>query len=377
VNILPEARKLETPELAAQVISGVYAAWADSDPANALADARQSLTGTERQTALKAIIDKVAQDDPAQALDLVKGMGPSLVPDYLPSIFSHWADKDTPAATQALLQLPGEKQRTQAIQGIADQLVQNDPQSALTWMDQLPPGKMRDAAQGAVADQWAQIDPHAAIKWAEGLPTPAKDTVVDEIAEQWTPNDAAGLIQYASTLPDGPEKDRLQGGLGIAQWAFDDAQSAWAWAQGLPADKKNDALATISSSWAEYDPAAATANALALPQGPTRDTALAAVANDWDYANTDPAQTTAWMAQLPTGLAHDAAAGKFSEEVVKTDPQRAVEMASSISDAQARQSQLTDLYQKWMQTDPASAKTSVANSDLPTDVKNRFIQPKP
>jgi hypothetical protein len=30
-----------------------------------------------------------------------------------------------------------------------------------------------------------------------------------------------------------------------------------------------------------------------------------------------------------------------------------------------------------MQTDPASAKTSVANSDLPTDVKNRFIQPKP
>jgi len=79
---------------------------------------------------------------------------------------------------------------------------------------------------------------------------------------------------------------------------------------------------------------------------------------------------------LSSGSPRDAAVTSFSNKVVGTDPEGAEQWAESISDPKARQTQVTNLLQKWMQTDPASASAAVQKSSLPTDVKNQLLQSK-
>ena len=81
------------------------------------------------------------------------------------------------------------------------------------------------------------------------------------------------------------------------------------------------------------------------------------------------------MTGLPAGGSRDAAVAKFSSQVVATDPDGADQWAESISDPQARQTQVAAVLQKWMQADPTNASVAVQKSSLPANLKTQLLQP--
>ena len=132
-----------------------YGTLAEQDPASALSQAQQMPAGQKRDEALSAVASKIAETDPVQALKLIQNTPNGNGNIYLGTaavygIFSKWAEKDPAQATQALLQLPAQRQN-QAASAIAGSLVEKDPQSAVAWLNQLPAGRMRNDAQQAIA----------------------------------------------------------------------------------------------------------------------------------------------------------------------------------------------------------------------------------
>lgn len=68
--------------------------------------------------------------------------------------------------------------------------------------------------------------------------------------------------------------------------------------------------------------------------------------------------------------------GNFSYSLMQSDPKLAVQWAGSISDANQRKGQMQSLASSWLRRDPDNARTWIAQSDLPADVKQRLLATK-
>ncbi len=377
LTAVDEAHRLESSELAGKIIGDVYGSWAGRDLAGALADVKETLTGDDRKTALEAIVSRVAQTDPAQALALARSLDKTQLDDYLLAIFDPWVARDPKAATEALLQISDPQQVRPAVDGMVQRLLAEDPQTALEWLNHLPDGKIRESAEDRLAFQWAGFDPAEAMKWMTGLPHSEKrDSQIDDIAVEWAILDATWAVTHAGTLPPGKQKESLMT-WGMAQWSYNDADAAWAWANRLPPGEKENAIGTVIGYWSEYDPEAATTAALAMPEGKSRQDALGSIGRGWDWKTADPSATAAWLARIPVGPGRDTALESYSRSLLETDPERALQIAATASNIQARQKQLTSLLEDWMQRSPSKATAAVNRSSLPPAVKEQLLHPKP
>src|SRR5208282_968965 len=86
--------------------------------------------------------------------------------------------------------------------------------------------------------------------------------------------------------------------------------------------------------WAEADAPAAAAWAAQLPQSPLYRAALEQVAIAW--ANTDLAAATGWVEALPDGDARQAAALNLAYEAARSEPVKALDVASGLAPTPAR-----------------------------------------
>jgi hypothetical protein len=405
-SALAAARMKENHQIGDEIFQTIYGGWMAHDPQGTMALIQQLPDNKERDDALIAGVFQTAGKDPFLALKLSREITSSnfqTAGNHF--IFSRWADQDLDQATQALFQssnFANQTRRQEAVEGIADHLLEKDPQTAVAWLAQIPPGTVYNLALTRVAGQWAQSDPQAALTWMQNLPASStKNDAINQAIGQWTDHDPQGAIAYAATLPDGQQKDDLIN-KGVAVWAQADAPSAWDWAQGLPSSEaKEHDMAAVVSNWAKVDPASAAQHLASLPDpniGKTpmelleasmmmnswrnafpalsdKEQAYADVATNW--ATTDPVQGANWLAQLPEGSSRDAAVKSFSDQVADSDPSQAVQLSESIGDASIRQAELTRLLQQWMQKDPAAAANAAQESPLPADVKARFQPTNP
>jgi hypothetical protein len=395
---------MHDPDVRRLLIGDVYSALAAQDPSNAINLAQGS---PERDDALSAVLEQMAQHDPAQALALSLKTKPT---HGIPfgTIFSQWADKDLGQATQTALQLPHDDDRNQAIRAIVNTLVKNDASSAVAWVGQLPQGAVENWARAnlvaywvdkdpeAAADyvqnlqqvsaddrstmnalvvrSWSQSDPKAFAIWAKSLPpSPLRQGALESSIGLWAKNDPQAALAFLNTLPlDASTQDPMYREI-ASEWATSDPQTAAAWANQLPdGNARNACLLEVISQWANDEPAKATVYLQSLPNGPLRNEAFQTVGNVW--GRVDPVGASTWLTQLPSGAARDAAVGSFTNQVVTSDPDAAYQWAESISDANARQGQVSAILQRWMQIDPSNAAIAVQKSSLSAEQKNSLLQ---
>ena len=170
--------------------------------------------------------------------------------------------------------------------------------------------------------------------------------------------------EWSNDAPDqalawvrGQKDERLRGAAlqgTIDALANRNPQMAAALFAELPATHQNETAISISSSWVEKDPDAASRWALSLPDGPARENAVGSVVSQW--TQNDPAAAGGWVQQLPAGTMRDAAVGQFANQVVERDPARAMEWVRMIADPAVRSERLENVARRWLDADPGAAK---------------------
>ena len=121
--------------------------------------------------------------------------------------------------------------------------------------------------------------------------------------------------------------------------------------------------AQLLARWAEIEPDAAAAYALALPNAPQRRNAAEAVVNGW--AEHDAQSATRWVSTLPEGVVKKDAQSALLKVIAATDPQAALALlrnATGLSEQDSRDvSEM--IFEKWAQVDPRQAAEAVAQLD--------------
>lgn len=144
---------------------------AAGDPTSALRAAKQVPDGTQRETALLALV-------------------------------TEWTRGD--------LRPPRERARAIDLYGVEAGLgmeLSNDPQLALLWADELTEGAGRAALLRQTAIALTASDPAAAFALSEQLPDNDRQGFGDSVFAGWAEKDTAAALQWADQLTDPAERD--------------------------------------------------------------------------------------------------------------------------------------------------------------------------
>jgi hypothetical protein len=99
--------------------------------------------------------------------------------------------------------LSGEEQ-TRSVGAVVQTMAQRDPARASAWVDQFPGGEARDRAMEALVKGWSQRDPEAASAWLAEQPSgTGKDLATKQFLEQasFIKPDVAWKLATAITDP--------------------------------------------------------------------------------------------------------------------------------------------------------------------------------
>lgn len=170
------------PNMRRRAAETLAATWGAQSPGEATRWA-ESLTGEDRITALAAVWNASAGDDPRAA-------GQSLA-----SAAASAGDSAT--ATDKL---------AHSASNIAAAWAGQSPADAAAWANTLPDGKIREQALGKVAGEWARYDPTAVSEWINGLPHDrSRDSAIGQLVERIANSDPESAFTWATSV-DNTEK---------------------------------------------------------------------------------------------------------------------------------------------------------------------------
>lgn len=204
----------------------------------------------ERQQLQRGMLDKLGEDDPRRALEVLRSLPSGQIgSDIEREILGNLARMDPDAALSASLASTSSDARSAGVSDVFAQLAQTDPESASRRLASLKAGSPEHGiALTSLTSQWASQDPEAARDWVAGLKgveqSRAFDALVPAMADSNPKLAAETLGTYLNSSPV------------------------------EVSDELNSAAATIVSRWSRIDPQAAEAFVESLPAGKARDYAL-------------------------------------------------------------------------------------------------------
>lgn len=345
------------------------------------AEKLDSLPFNERILASFLLFGKWAEVDPTAAMAFTDTMG--FAGGFVrPTVLQGWASTDPVNA--------------------AKYYTDNPQQFAM--MDMMGGRGRGPGGQGAgaiIAGEWAKQDPDAALEWASALKAGsgnAMRSVVAEVAKT-DPSKAAAMV---ATMPENERRDAYES---IAvEWGAKNFTEAAAWANGLPAEQRDAALASAIAGLAQSSPQLAAtelgkmtdANALrsAAPtvakslarqdvkgsmelinglsdDGAKRDS-MREVMPIW--ATSDSAAALAFVKSQTSAEVKDSAARSYVFSNATASFSEQAEVAALITDQRdlARTSGMVAM--RWMQQDEAGAREYInSNPAFSDEAKQRLL----
>ncbi len=261
-----------------QILPSIIGQMAQNDPQLALEEARLIPTAKGRALAVQMVISVSMQGDPAIAADMLGIVEePATRLGLVAQLAQVWGQNDFDAAVQWVSSL-GEQDQRAAIQGIAQQAVNNDVNQAIALLDQFPAAaspNLRAQIASSLAHQDSIDAAQSYIEQYRGTPGYARLQVsVMSIAARSDPDRA---MQMADSVQDVRQRDQLVSSI-VAQKASKDPQMALQWMQSITdSSYRQQALSHIANAWNQKSPAEARSWAQSLPRGDDRDNAILAV----------------------------------------------------------------------------------------------------
>jgi hypothetical protein len=302
-----------------------------------------------------------------------------------------------------LLGQPDSAANRRAVADTLGRMQFNRAEDMLSMLGQLPEGPRRLPLYQAAASRWFNDDPAAAARWAAGLRDPdILQAVVLTGMDSWTANNAAGLGAVLAGVADDPRfKDNLSRFVSV--WSQKDPVAASDWIAQNPNLKLPDySVRRTFETLAEHAPAVLVEKLSALPAGGVHQQALGGaltalvktspqaaadlftaqagvkerrqligrVTAGW--AAYDPDAAIAWTGTQPVSSTRDAGVNEMIYVVVKTDPQRAVSLASLASTPQAKDNLVGTAIQAWHNIDASAALAALDRADMSPEAREKL-----
>jgi hypothetical protein len=268
-----------------QLWERVAAAWAEKDPAAAIAFAPK-LDPYLRHELTNQSLAAWAKQDPAAAAayyaKLPRGEADAN------GLAKSWAQKDPNAAIQwALLRHPFESGNLiGAILGAAGE---KDISQACNLLTQIDDGPLRDNAAAGLMQTWAKQDPKAALTWASQQPAgPTRTAAVSQALNTWREKDLTAAAEFALAAPAGTVPPHAY--TDIMYRLRQDPAAAYTWLNKLPDNMaEHTAKAFVQFARSESD-----VNAMrALPDGKYKNQLVNDATRNYFQAYPDQALTWA------------------------------------------------------------------------------------
>ena len=326
---------------------------------------------------------------------------------------------DLPAVVRVFDSLPPDE-RSPLVRKLMTAIVGQDLARAERVAEALPTGSMQTAAIEILARAMVDRDADAALRWALANASPAmKATVRSVVAERLLEDTPKAAMERLRALPASPARDEMLG-YAAAAWARRDATNALGWVRGLTAGGEKDRLATsmsfalaqseparavesldtlpegrdrlvligaIGQTWVARDATAAWKWARRLPEGPSREAALAGIETGLGGAGSRVARGDASagvrvrgggespgdLNGLPPGVERDDALRRKFDEALRESPVNAASYLTSLTAPDRRDAMVDELVRRWLPLDPQAAKTWIdQNVTSPTRREQLF-----
>jgi hypothetical protein len=211
------------------------------------------------------------------------------------------------SSVAARLQLLPEEKRASLTRKLIAGWSEFDSGAARQYAFALDPGQREEAIMAGLSG-WARTKPQAAQAWVLALPPgPVRISAIHQLVNSLASNNPAAALRFVKAQP------------------------------GSPSDFYNRIFGVL----AEQNPAAAGAEALALPEGENRHLAIYAVVRTW--APKEPAAALAWTAQIPQAGVRSENRGVVYTRWARKDPLGAKAMAQALPDGDERDHAISNI----------------------------------
>jgi RNA polymerase sigma factor (sigma-70 family) len=190
-------------------------AWAEQEPAAALAWVRLSSPARFKDSRLAFVIPRLARIDPQAALTAVAEIDSAkLRRSVLANLVQEWAGRNPAGAIEWVKGMAAGRGSDGVLRSLCQGLANSHPEQAAQVVAGLPPGRLHDELARDLAVRWAIQDPAAAAQWVASLPEgPAMERAAQALLGCWlndeNPASGAEALRWLQQMPVGPTRDRL------------------------------------------------------------------------------------------------------------------------------------------------------------------------
>jgi len=242
------------------------------------------------------------------------------------------------------------RQRERALEDVLSKASLAEVKKALEWANALPEGPMKKAALEKILKRWGELDGPGATSYAAQVYNETGNaSLLREGLAGWAEKDPQAAVNHLAGLG---LSEGLQGDIRrdlLEQWADLNpaAAAAYAVANRNP-DNWRGLVGTVADEWSKRDPKAAADWAAGLDTGRDKRGAIYSAISNW--ADADPNGAAAYVSTQPPGESRDMMAGTLAREVGQEDPASGLKWAAMVADPATQEraiaGALVDLYRK-------------------------------
>lgn len=265
------------------------------------------------------------------------------------------------------------RQRERALEDVLAKANLEEVAKALAWAESLPEGPMKKAALEKILKRWGELDGPAATAYASQVYRETGNAnLLREALAGWAQKDPQAAVNQLATLglSEGLQRDVRRDLL--EQWADLNpaAAAAYAVANRNP-DNWRGLVGTVADEWSKRDPKAAANWAAGLESGRDKRGAIYSAISNW--ADADLNGAAAYVAAQPPGESRDTMAGTLARHIGQDDPVAGLKWAALVADASTQEravaGALVDLYRK----DTNQAVQILRSSGIPPQVQQAAL----
>ncbi len=288
-----------------------------------------------------------------------------------------WTADRTARVLEAMAGMPDSDFKAKFSQDFFERLGRYQPETVLPFaMEQLPLSSRSDSTIAQIVGNWARMgEPEKAVRWSlknledEG----SQDDAIRFSFGSWAEADTDAAAQFAMTMPEELRGDALSG---ISyQWAEKDPDGVIAFLENA---EEPQAVSTLTrNSFRHFAEEKGGTEyfqkALKMPPGKLRHDAVKGLFGGWALSDAKAGADS--ISKVPEGSLRNVAIQGFNSFAARRDPALAIDLATQISNAGAREKELIYRGKNWMKKNPKEAEKAIrGNTSISDKVKAQIFK---
>jgi DNA polymerase IIIc chi subunit len=249
---------------------------AQQNPQEALRIAKAAESPAQRSRAMAAALRTIAAQDPALAISYLEDIpaGPERAQTAVEIAFK-MAETSPETALEWVASLSDRQARMMVIMNLSSRMAWEDVEAAAQLVDRVPQ-EARQHWIANVAEAYVEQDPAQAIQWVRQFESEATyESIVSQFASSLAMRDPEAAFELVEGATDGAQRDQMLVNILMSGAAQQSPETATRWvAKIADENSRAQAVANLTSHWAQYDATAARKWVLSQPAGMVRDGGL-------------------------------------------------------------------------------------------------------